>query len=266
MNAPGRLDTGSLMPGVNFQDACGPQGLRLYAVADVHGRLDLLAGMHRAIAEDIARERPADWRIIHLGDYVDRGPHSRSVLDFLIDAGARDSRHIFLSGNHEEGMLDFLKMPDPYSLFARYGGVATALSYGVDIERGPIGKAAAALAAAIPSGHMAFLQSLSYFATFGDFFFCHAGIRPGVPLELQSQRDLVWIREEFLNHAGLHPKVIVHGHTPGWEVEVLPNRVNLDTRAYASGRLSALVIDGAIKRILEVREDGSIQRDAVVTP
>lgn len=246
------------MPGIHFRDARGPTGLRLYAIGDVHGRLDLLGAMHDAIAADIARDKPADWRIVHLGDYVDRGPDSRGVLDFLIAAGARDARHLFLSGNHEAGLLDFLADPDPNGLFMRFGGIQTARSYDVDLTAGPADEAAAALAAAIPAAHLAFLRGLGASAEFGDFFLCHAGIRPGVPLDRQSRRDLTWIRDKFLGHAGLHPKVVVHGHTPRSEPEILPNRINVDTRAYASGRLTALVVDGADKQILTVREDGPV--------
>jgi serine/threonine protein phosphatase 1 len=246
------------MPGVHFLDARGPESLRVYAIGDVHGRLDLLSAMHRAIAADIERDRPADWRVVHLGDYVDRGPDSRGVIDFLIAAGERDARHIFLSGNHEAGMLAFLRKPDPNGLFARYGGEATARSYGVGIEERPNVEAAAALAAAIPARHLEFLRRLAFSVRFGDFFFCHAGVRPGVPLGRQTRRDLTWIRDEFLTWPHLHPQVIVHGHTPRPEPEILPNRVNLDTYAFASGRLTALAIDGADKRILTVSEgDGS---------
>lgn len=254
------------MPGVHLRDARGPEGLRLYAIGDVHGRLDLLAAMHGVIAAELARDRPADWRVVHLGDYVDRGPDSRGVIEFLIEARERDARHLFLAGNHEAGLLDFLENPEPYGLFMRFGGIQTAQSYGVDIAAAPAGLAAATLAAAIPARHMAFLRGLGVSAGFGDFFFCHAGIKPGVPLGLQDRHDLTWIRDEFLDHADLHPKVIVHGHTPQPEPQVLPNRINVDTRAYASGRLTALAIDGADKRILTVYEDGSVQRAAAVTP
>jgi serine/threonine protein phosphatase 1 len=245
------------MPGIHFLDARAPDGVRLYAIGDVHGRLDLLSAMHQAIADEIARDEPADWRVIHLGDYIDRGPDSRGVIDFLIAAGERDARHLFLTGNHEAGMLGFLKKPDPNGLFARYGGDATARSYGVDLEEGTIGEAAVALTAAIPARHREFLHRLGFSVRFGDFFFCHAGIRPGVPLDRQTHRDLIWIRDEFVAWQGLHPKVIVHGHTPQPEPEIRPNRVNLDTKAFASGRLTALAIDGADKRILQVGEDGS---------
>lgn len=264
------------MDGIPFREARAPAGVRLYAIGDVHGRLDLLAAMHAHIAAEIERDGVADWRIVHLGDYVDRGPDSRGVIDLLIAARGRDSRNILLVGNHEAGFLDFLDHPEPDSLFIRYGGLETARSYGVDltgIRHGVFAGATDALRSghadllrAVPQSHVDFLRSLGLSATFGDFFFCHAGIRPGIALEKQDAQDLIWIREVFHNHRGLYPKVIVHGHTPQPEAEVLPNRVNLDTLAYASGRLTALVVDGASKAILTVTEDGAAQCREAVTP
>ncbi|WP_157016925.1 metallophosphoesterase [Mesorhizobium xinjiangense] len=242
------------MAGVHFLDARGPQGMRLYAIGDVHGRLDLLSAMHARIHAEIMRDRPADWRIIHLGDYVDRGPDARGVITFLIERMAEDERVVALAGNHDVGLIDFLARPEPHGLFARNGGAATARSYGVEIDfASPDGVADGArrLAAAIPPAHAQFLRALPLSVEFGDFFFCHAGIRPGIALDEQDPGDLVWIREDFLFHLELHPKVVVHGHTPHDVAEVLPNRVNVDTLAYASGRLTALVVDGEDKRLLE---------------
>ena len=242
--------------------------MRLYALGDVHGRLDLLAAMHAHIAAEIEGDRVADWRVIHLGDYVDRGPESKGVIDFLIAAGARDKRNIMLAGNHDIGFIDFLGRPDPDGLFMGNGGVETALSYGVALASyGPgFRQGHAALVKAVPQQHLDFLLALQFSAVFGDFFFCHAGIRPGVPLEAQRRDDLIWIRDLFHNHHGLYPKVIVHGHTPNPQAEVLANRVNVDTLACRSGRLTALVVDGADKEILTVMETGAVQRSLAVTP
>ena len=241
--------------GVHFLDARAPAGMRLYAIGDVHGRLDLLERMHESIAEELARDRPDEWRIVHLGDYVDRGPDSAGVIDLLISARAADPRVMALVGNHDVGFLDFLGLPDPTGLFARYGGVDTARSYGVRLDPDD-GRAfaaqAAELRAAVPEAHAAFLRGLPYSLEFGDFFFCHAGIRPGVPLDKQAPMDLIWIRDAFLDHPGLHPKVVVHGHTPSPQAQVLANRVNVDTAAFKSNRLTALVVDGASKRTIEV--------------
>jgi len=249
------LDTAQTLVtgGMHFLDARGPDGIRLYAIGDVHGRLDLLEKMHERIANEIARDKVADWRIIHLGDYVDRGADSRGVIDFLIAARKRDARNITLAGNHDMGFLEFLDEPDGGGLFARYGGKETAQSYGVDGKfHSPdaLRLTWAELRCEVPGKHRAFMLDLSFSVSFGDFFFCHAGIRPGVPLNRQDPENLIWIRNEFLDHAELHPKVIVHGHTITDEPEVLANRVNVDTGAYRSGVLTALVIDGAEKRLI----------------
>ena len=264
------------MSGIHFRDARAPDGIRLYAIGDVHGRLDLLAAMHVQIAAETMRDRTADWRIVHLGDYVDRGPDSKGVIDFLIAVSRRDPRNVMLAGNHDIGFLEFLDHPDPDGLFMRYGGVQTAQSYGVDLTANRGGVLAwatnglrsnhAELVQAVPQSHVELLGSLAFSASFGDFFFCHAGIRPGIALEKQDSQDLIWIRDVFHNHAGLHPKVIVHGHTPQPQAEVKPNRVNVDTLAYQSGRLTALVVEGAAKSILTVMEDGGVQRSEAVTP
>ena len=243
------------MTGIAFPDARGPDNTLVYAIGDVHGRLDLLAEMHARIAAEIMRLRPPDWRIVHLGDYVDRGPDSKGVLEFLVRQTAADGRVVSLAGNHDIGFLDFLARPDPDGLFALYGGVQTAGSYGVTLDRADLRGFPAghrALRAAVPASHTDFLRGLKFSVTLGDFFFCHAGIRPGVTLEAQDPQDLIWIRGDFHRHQELHPKVVVHGHTPAPEPEIHANRVNIDTGAFASGRLTALVVDRQEKRLLTV--------------
>ncbi len=243
--------------GIHFRDARGPQGMVLYAIGDIHGRLDLLTRMFDEIAVDRARRAAADFRIVLLGDYADRGPDSRGVLAFLVRAMADDDRVLCLAGNHDTGFVDFLDKPDPYGLFASHGGIETALSYGVTIDLEDDARVEAArdaLAAAMPASHVEFLRGLRTWASFGDFFFCHAGVRPGIPLTEQDPLDLTWIRKEFHRHAALYPKVIVHGHTPVPEPEIRPNRVNLDTGAFRTGKLSSLVVDGADKQLLIVEE------------
>lgn len=243
--------------GVHFHDAEGPEGTRLYAIGDVHGRFDCLEMLHETIAREIERDRPADWRIVHLGDYVDRGPQSARVLDFLARRGAEDARILALAGNHDEGFLDFLADPARGRLFIDHGGFDTAASYGVVLDTGSpqaLQASHRALVAAMPAAHLSFLRDLARAATFGDFFFCHAGVRPGVALDEQHPHDLIWIRGEFLHHQGLFEKVVVHGHTPGRAPEVMANRVNLDTMAYDSGRLTALVVEGREKRFLSTKD------------
>ena len=250
--------------GIHFNESKSPQGMRLYAIGDIHGRLDLLEIMHRHIANELAADPAADWRIVHLGDYVDRGPDSKGVLDFLIAARARDPRNVMLAGNHDVGFVDFMENPDPNGLFMTFGGIETALSYGVNMQRKGFFKSAeravqeghAALLETVPASHLDALRALPRSFAAGDFFFCHAGIRPGIPLADQLEHDLIWIRGEFHAHAALYPKVIVHGHTPQAEAEVLPNRVNVDTGAFYTGALTALVVDGAEKRLISVETLG----------
>lgn len=243
------------MTGIHYLDARGPEGMRLYAIGDVHGRRDLLEAMLGQIDAQIAVKAPADWRIILLGDYIDRGPDSKGVLDLIIQRQEADERVIALGGNHDAGFLDFLRDPTPNSLFAGYGGRETALSYGVAADFSSQAQAFATksdLARAVPDSHLRFLADLPRSTCFGDFFFCHAGVRPGVALDQQNPEDLIWIRDVFLSHPGLLPKVIVHGHTPVSEPEVRANRVNVDTLAYQSGVLTALVIDGVHKELMDV--------------
>jgi len=239
---------------VHYLEAAAPDGVRLYAIGDVHGRLDLLDRMHERIATEIERDRPADWRIIHLGDYVDRGPESAGVLERLARRSTDDARVLSVVGNHDLGFLEFLAVPRGDGLFATHGGADTARSYGVGIcFRDPVALSAGwtELDAAVPAHHRDFIARLPFSLTFGDFFFCHAGIRPGVPLAEQSPDDLVWIRQEFHRWPQLHPKVVVHGHTPTGEPDVFGNRVNVDTGAWQTGRLTALVIEGTEKRFLQ---------------
>ncbi len=242
--------------GVDFTDARGPEGMRLYAIGDVHGRLDLLEKMHARIREEIERDKPADWRVIHLGDYVDRGPQSRQVIELLMAVCARDSRFIALAGNHDHGLVEFLAEPSMDGLFMQNGGIETAASYGVafGLFHQTLRRFHADLLAAVPAEHIRFILSCKFSVAFGDFYFCHAGIRPGVALDRQVPDDLIWIRNEFLRFPGLHPKVIVHGHTITREAEMLANRVNLDTGAFRSGVLTALAVDGAEKRLIAVGE------------
>jgi serine/threonine protein phosphatase 1 len=185
---------------MHFIDAAGPPGMRLYAIGDVHGRLDLLEEMHARIGQEIAHDRPDDWRIIHVGDYIDRGPQSREVISLLRRLVGTDQRVVALCGNHDAGMVDFLGRPSPKTLFATHGGLETARSYGVAADFSSDAAArdtTDALLSAIPESHLAFVKDLPRSVAFGDFFFCHAGVRPGVPLAAQDPEDLIWIRETF---------------------------------------------------------------------
>lgn len=239
--------------GIHFLDARIPEGMRIYAIGDVHGRLDLLERMHETIAAENARDQPERTVVIHLGDYVDRGPDSAGVLEFLSGLALSEPDIITLAGNHDHGFLDFLANARTDGLFPNNGGERTAASYGVkaDFSTASAAKQTAdELRSAVPANHIDFIRGLPLKAEFGDFFFCHAGVRPNVPLESQSDWDLVWIRYDFLDWLELFEKVIVHGHTPHSEPEVLANRVNVDTAAFASGVLTALVVEGNDKRFI----------------
>ncbi|MBV2143063.1 serine/threonine protein phosphatase [Falsochrobactrum sp. TDYN1] len=239
---------------MKFADARGPEGLRLYAIGDIHGRLDLLQDMHGLIRADIDARPTHDWRIIHLGDYVDRGPDSRGVLDFLIKVSKHDPRMLALLGNHEAGFLQYLATGEVTGLFAANGGEETARSYGVEIDFTQAVSAQEGhsnLVQAVPQAHIDFIRSLPRSLAFEDFFFCHAGVNPSLPLDAQDPDELIWIRNIFLGWTGLFEKVIIHGHTPQDAIDIHPNRVNLDTHAWKSGRLSAIIIDGAEKHFLE---------------
>lgn len=238
---------------VKLRDARGPAEIAVYAIGDIHGRLDLLRKMHETIAGDLAARKAADWRVVHLGDYVDRGPDTRGVLEFLADALSADRRMLMLAGNHDSGLLEFLREPARSVVFTDHGGEQTMTSYGVALDRRSLAASRDALLDVLPQRHLRFLQDLKLWVEFGDFFFCHAGIRPGIPLDRQDPQDLMWIRQEFLRHRGLHDKIVVHGHTPSPHAEMMDNRVNLDTGAFQTGRLTALVVHGGEKQILTVQ-------------
>lgn len=243
------------MSGISFNAAAGPDNIRLYAIGDVHGCLDLLQIMHQRIRDDLAERPVDDWRIIHLGDYIDRGPQSAEVLAFLVEQMKADTRHIALLGNHDEGMLTFLATGDPIGIFALHGGVETAFSYGVNLDLDDPDATANSLAQlrkVVPAAHIELIRAMPRSVEFGDFFFCHAGIDPERPLDAQLPDDLIWIRGKFHKWPDLLDKVIIHGHTPHNHPEIMANRVNLDTYAWKNGVLSAIVIDGAQKQILQV--------------
>ena len=224
-----------------------PEGERVYAVGDIHGCLDLAREMQAFILADARRAAPRSVSVVWLGDYVDRGPLSREVIDLLVDFVRRPLRSVFLMGNHEEAMLRFLADPADGRQWLSFGGVQTLASYGVGAGRRSLtyAEARSALIAALPMSHQDFFLSLKYSETIGEFFFCHAGIRPGVELAEQEPHDLIWIRDEFLGSRRDFGVMVVHGHTPVPEPELRPNRVNVDTGAFATGRLTCAVIEGS---------------------
>jgi len=215
----------------------------------------MLAEAHDKIAADLANVSGIDARIVHVGDYVDRGPDSAGVIERLSRLAAGDSRFVCLMGNHDELMAGFLDDPVAHGPnWFRNGADATLRSYGIavpdELTAGDLTLLSAQLAEAMPPQHRDFVRNLPRSVKFGDFFFCHAGIRPGVPLARQSPDDLTWIREPFLGSGRDHGAVIVHGHTPANTPEVRSNRINVDTGAVYGGPLTVLAIDGTQHRFL----------------
>ena len=224
-----------------------PPGSRVYAIGDIHGRHDLLAAQFARI-DAHRRQHPVERAIeIYLGDYIDRGPDSRAVIDMLV--ARRESAEIcVLSGNHEQLMLAALHDPEAVMDWVRVGAVATLMSYGIAVPPQPdvqrLTEAVARLGQTLPASHRAFLEGLEISVVFGDYFFVHAGVRPGAPLSAQRAEDMLWIRGEFLGYQGSFGKIVVHGHSPVSAPDIRANRINIDTGAYASGRLTCMVLEG----------------------
>ena len=231
-----------------------PAGKRLYCVGDIHGRADLLEELHSQIVLD-SQGFTGQCHIIYLGDYVDRGDGSCQVLDLLISHQLSDFETCHLLGNHEQAMLDFLKDPLAMAPWLTWGGADTLRSYEIVPSpfptRAELVRVHKLLKKALPTSHEAFLQSCSASHSEGSYYFVHAGIRPGVALEKQSVEDKLWIRDEFLQSKKNHGAIIVHGHNISPEVEILPNRIGIDTGAYSSGVLTSLVLEGESLRLLQ---------------
>ena len=225
----------------------GPTGHRAYVVGDVHGRLDLLDQLLAKIEAEIDERRPRECVLVFVGDLIDRGPSSAQVIERLRTYRRPGVRSMFLLGNHEEVLLRILGGEGALvAKWLRFGGKDCLRSYGADpsaFKRISEGEAVAAVRAAIPADHVAFLNSFADTFRFGDYLFVHAGIRPGVALDDQRQSDLRWIREPFLLDDSDHGFVVVHGHTIGPAVDERANRIGIDTGAYATGNLTALAIE-----------------------
>lgn len=220
-------------------------GERIYAIGDIHGRLDLFTRLVRTIRRDCERRGPRAMRLILMGDLIDRGPDSAPLVE-RIHAYARHCPHIvILRGNHEDIMVDALGERNEEALahWLKFGGDATLRSWGVDEDalRAPLHKLLEIACRAVPDGILRWLGKLPLSFRSGDYFFVHAGIRPGVPLRRQRCEDMLWIGDTFLRDERQHPAVIVHGHSI---VENGPlireNRIALDTGAYRTGKLSAV--------------------------
>ncbi len=225
-------------------------GRRVFAVGDIHGRNDLLEDLLDQIRDYAAANPGRQNVLVFLGDYIDRGPDSKAVVDRLISLGRNGMagwQTVFLRGNHEQSLLNFLEDPMVYQQWRDFGGPATLLSYGVRPPRFDDEDAFFAardeLLARCPASHIEFYNSLVYMHEECDFVFVHAGIRPGVALNRQTERDMLWIRDEFLMSDMLSDKIVVHGHTPAEMPVQKPNRLGLDTCAHATGRLTAVILE-----------------------
>jgi serine/threonine protein phosphatase 1 len=222
-----------------------PPGSRVYAIGDVHGRFDLLQEAFSKIERHRGAYPVANAIEVMLGDYVDRGLSSFDVIEFL--SSRVRSGTICLKGNHESFLLEFLQDPRVLTHWQHVGGLETLTSYGLEPSLNCSAKAqeklAAQLANRLPAHHHKFLISLPLCFALGDYFFVHAGVRPGVDLSHQRAEDLLWIRNDFLNYEGSFGKIVVHGHTPVSEPEIHNNRINLDTGAFATGNLTCAVFE-----------------------
>lgn len=236
-----------------------PPGLRIYAIGDIHGEVELLEQMLSHIAADLRQRPPRGATLeIFLGDYIDRGVHSSSVVELLARGKSSCDQRVCLRGNHEELLLGFLEDPAELDLWWANGGAATAISYGLNSGLRKSARSAPLLiheriAQLIPPDHLEFLRSLSWTYRAGDYLFVHAGIRPGIALDRQYSEDLVWIREPFLSSQADFGVRVVHGHTPVETPDVRANRINIDTGAVMTGRLTCLVLEDDRLGFIEAR-------------
>lgn len=238
-----------------------PAGERVYAVGDIHGRIDLFQALVDAIEQDEAEAPPeAPSTVILLGDLVDRGPGSAQVIALARAWQARRTVRI-LAGNHEQMLLDSFDNDDILRHFLRHGGRETLLSYGLseaDYYDMTLEELGARLPDLVPQADRDFIAGFESHVLMGDYLFVHAGIRPGLPLEEQSRQDMLWIREPFLGYGGAHPFMVIHGHTIRETVDERPNRIGIDTGAFRSGILTALVLEGSDRRYIQAVGNGGL--------
>jgi serine/threonine protein phosphatase 1 len=227
-------------------NASTPADTRIYAVGDIHGRADLLSEITARIDDDIRRRPIAHTVEVYLGDYIDRGPHSRTVID-LLAVRLVANRAVCLRGNHEAVMEGFLQDPAILQYWEPLGGMLTLASYGIELhdETETALDLQRRFLAAFPRAHELFMQCLRNQFACGDFLFAHAGIRPDIPIEQQDVNDLIWIRDEFLESTLHHERFIVHGHTPVPHPDIRHNRINIDTGAWRTGTLTCVAIEGS---------------------
>jgi serine/threonine protein phosphatase 1 len=247
-------------PRVTVDTARVPNGLRVYAIGDIHGRADLLRLLHRRVAADAANADPATRKIaIYLGDYVDRGLHSREVIDVFLEEALPGFETIHLRGNHDHEFLAFLEDPVRSAAWLRYGGDATVYSYGVRLAADTPAEERLVLLGerlreAVPPSHVEFLAGLPFTCEVGDYLFVHAGIHPDKALDQQTPEDMLWIRDAFLEADCDFGKVVVHGHSVTEVPEMRENRIGIDTGACYTNALTCLVLQGNRYGFLSTRD------------
>ncbi|MEL6708210.1 MAG: metallophosphoesterase family protein [Pseudomonadota bacterium] len=230
-----------------------PEGTRYYVVGDIHGRLDLYSALIDAIEADDAKAAKADTHIVLLGDLVDRGPESAGVIERTREWQKKRKLRV-LAGNHEQMFMDAFEKMDVLRHFLRHGGRETILSYGLDEDEFTemtLEELFEALPQTVPKADLEYIAAFEESVTAGDYMFVHAGIDPKVPLDQQKRIDLLWIRDRFLNYDGPLEKVVVHGHTIFDDVMDCGNRIGIDTGAFRSGVLTALVLEGDGRRVVK---------------
>lgn len=230
---------------------------RLYVIADIHGRVDLLLRLLKRIGKDALQHASKQNVLITLGDYIDRGPDSKGVIDTLIHHAPRGFRKEHLCGNHEDLLLNFLRKPQTGLCWLINGGWNTLLSYGFSVKELPesiddLPNTRDLLLKRMPRWHRTFIRSLKLHYHYGDYFFVHAGVRPGIPLSKQRKADLLWIRDEFLNSKKTFGKIVVHGHTIVKAPEIHANRIALDTGAFYTDDLRCLVLSEEEPQFLQI--------------
>jgi serine/threonine protein phosphatase 1 len=247
-----------------------PAGYRVYAIGDIHGRLDLLDDALARIEADNESRGPARNILVFLGDLIDRGPSSAQVIERARTYQRPGLQKVFISGNHEEVLIRLLRGESQFVQdWLRFGGAECARSYGISstaLKRTDPDRAVEVLRAKIPKEDQEFLASFVDTFRIGSYLFVHAGVRPGVPLPEQKQSDLRWIRQPFLNSDDDHGFIVVHGHTIANQVDVRGNRIGLDTGAYRTGVLTAMGLEGRERWFLQTEPKSSSGTDSPEQP